>query len=234
MNNIQSFEEFLAISGSNIPLSIFFLNILMAVVLSSILRWIYIQYGTSLSNRRMFAKNFVIISLTTMVIITIVKSSLALSLGLVGALSIVRFRAAIKEPEELSYLFLAIAIGLGFGANQFTVTVVGFIVITLVIIANNYFSSKSIIGELKEDVNLFLKVKSNSSGSSVNLEKVINLLSDRCIAVDLKRLDQSEGIFEASFLIEVDNSSDLTSISDALTEIEPTIEISFIDYNQPI
>ncbi len=206
----------------------------MAVVLSSILRWIYIQYGTSLSNRRMFAKNFVIISLTTMVIITIVKSSLALSLGLVGALSIVRFRAAIKEPEELSYLFLAIAIGLGFGANQFTVTVVGFIVITLVIIANNYFSSKSIIGELKEDVNLFLKVTSNSSGSSVNLEKVINLLSDRCIAVDLKRLDQSEGIFEASFLIEVDNSSDLTSISDALTEIEPTIEISFIDYNQPI
>ena len=234
MNNIQSFEEFLAISGSNIPLSIFFLNILMAVVLSSILRWIYIQYGTSLSNRRMFAKNFVIISLTTMVIITIVKSSLALSLGLVGALSIVRFRAAIKEPEELSYLFLAIAIGLGFGANQFTVTVVGFIVITLVIIANNYFSSKSIIGELKEDVHLFLKVTSNSSGSSVNLEKVINLLSDRCIAVDLKRLDQSEGIFEASFLIEVDNSSDLTSISDALTEIEPTIEISFIDYNQPI
>ena len=89
MNNIQSFEEFLAISGSNIPLSIFFLNLLMAVVLSSILRWIYIHYGISLFNRRMFAKT-VIISLTTMVIITIVKSSLALSLSLVGALSIVR------------------------------------------------------------------------------------------------------------------------------------------------
>jgi hypothetical protein len=58
------------------------------------------------------------ITMTTMLIITIVKASLALSLGLVGALSIVRFRAAIKEPEELAYLFLAIAIGLDFGAGQ--------------------------------------------------------------------------------------------------------------------
>ena len=53
-----------------------------------------------------------------MIIITIVKSSLALSLGLVGALSIVRFRTAIKDPEELSFLFISIAIGLGMGANQ--------------------------------------------------------------------------------------------------------------------
>ena len=45
--------------------------------------------------------------MTTMVVITIVKSSLALSLGLVGALSIVRFRAAIKEPEELAFYFFS-------------------------------------------------------------------------------------------------------------------------------
>jgi hypothetical protein len=58
------------------------------------------------------------ITMTTMLIITIVKASLALSLGLVGALSILRFRAAIKEPKELAYWFLAIAIGLDFGARQ--------------------------------------------------------------------------------------------------------------------
>ena len=52
------------------------------------------------------------------------KSSLALSLGLVGALSIVRFRTPIKEPEELAYLFISIAMGLGLGANQILATVV--------------------------------------------------------------------------------------------------------------
>ena len=56
-----------------------------------------------------------------------VKSSLALSLGLVGALSIVRFRAAIKEPEELIYLFLTIAAGLGTGAGQIKITIFGVI-----------------------------------------------------------------------------------------------------------
>lgn len=59
-----------------------------------------------------------------MLVITVVKSSLALSLGLVGALSIIRFRSAIKEPEELTYLFLAISLGLGFGANQTVITII--------------------------------------------------------------------------------------------------------------
>ena len=74
-----------------------------------------------------------ILAVATTLIITIVKSSLALSLGLVGALSIVRFRAAIKDPEELTYLFLVIAIGLGLGANQPLLTVIGFLVAITVI-----------------------------------------------------------------------------------------------------
>ena len=56
--------------------------------------------------------------------ILVVKSSLALSLGLVGALSIVWFRTPVKEPEELVYLFFAIAIGLGYAAGQVLVTTV--------------------------------------------------------------------------------------------------------------
>ena len=92
----------------------------------------------------MFAKNFVMMSMTTMFIITVVKSSLALSLGLVGALSIVRFRAAIKEPEELSYLFLTIAIGLGLGADQRLITIVAFIVIVAILWIRNVFHKSEI------------------------------------------------------------------------------------------
>ena len=51
------------------------------------------------------------LAIITTLVITVIKFSLALSLGLVGALSIVRFRAAIKEPEELVFLFLIISIG---------------------------------------------------------------------------------------------------------------------------
>ena len=65
-----------------------------------------------MNNRETFSDVFVLLSAITCIIIIIVKYSLAISLGLVGALSIVRFRAAIKEPEELVYLFLIIGLGL--------------------------------------------------------------------------------------------------------------------------
>ena len=124
MDKFQSFEEFFSTSNVSVEFVPFVINLILAAVLSYILSRLYVRFGRSLSNRSQFAENFVLLSMTTMVIITIVKSSLALSLGLVGALSIVRFRAAIKEPEELSYLFLAIAIGLGLGANQQVITLV--------------------------------------------------------------------------------------------------------------
>jgi len=115
----------------------FIFNLILTGLLTYILGKIYIRYGMSLSNRKDFARNFVLLGLATMLIITIVQSSLALSLGLIGALSIVRFRAAIKEPEELIYLFLTIAIGLGMGANQRYKTVIAFFAISLIIWLNS-------------------------------------------------------------------------------------------------
>lgn len=94
-------------SYRNIPNFLF--AFLVCAVLCYLLSRLYVRYGNALSNRKVFARNFIILGLTTMFIITVVKNSLALSLGLVGALSIVRFRSAIKEPEELTYLFLTIA-----------------------------------------------------------------------------------------------------------------------------
>lgn len=133
MNKFQSFQEFLTTQSIQVSVWGFVLNLALAALLAFLLSRLYVKYGQSLSNRQVFSRNFLMLTMTTMLIITIVKSSLALSLGLVGALSIVRFRAAIKEPEELAYLFLAIAIGLGFGADQRVITVVAFVIISGII-----------------------------------------------------------------------------------------------------
>ena len=110
-----------------------------AAILSLLVQLFYIRFSSTLSNRIQFSKNFVILGVTTCIVIMIVKSSLALSLGLVGALSIVRFRAAIKEPEELVYLFLIIATGLGCGAGQLKITVVGIIFALLIVFVYSVF-----------------------------------------------------------------------------------------------
>ena len=120
-NNIANF-----ILNENISLDFtnFIRNLVTVFILTILIQLSYNKFSQSLSNKDYFSKNFVVLGITTCIVITIVKSSLALSLGLVGALSIVRFRAAIKEPE-ISIFILVIA-GLGTGAGQIKITIVEF------------------------------------------------------------------------------------------------------------
>ena len=104
---------------------------------------------------------------------------------------------------------------------------------TNILIANSYFSSKSSLQTLSEDQNLFLRLPTTEK-PTVSLDKIISILSENCDAVDIKRFDESQDGFEGSFLIEVNDISKLTLISQSLQNLEPSLEVSFIDYNQPI
>ncbi len=220
---IQNFEEFLATTSPNISVLGFVLNMFIAAVLSVILKRVYQKYGDSLSNRAQFGKNFMLITMTTMLIITIVKSSLALSLGLVGALSIIRFRAAIKEPEELAYLFLAISLGLGLGANQTGITIVAFvIIIVLIIIARK----RSAIYDKKQ--NLILSVQS-SGDKKLNMKNIVDILSSHCTNVDMKRFDETKETIEVMFIIETTDFDRLNNAKNELQELDANMKVSFLD-----
>ena len=198
--DIKSFKDFLQYEKVQaVGLVEFSANLLLAAILSSILAVIYIRYGNSLSNRKIFAKNFVILTITTTFIITVVKSSLALSLGLVGALSIVRFRAAIKEPEELNYLFLSIAIGLGLGAQQISITVISFILIVIIILIQNLFFKKKKVFHK----NFILKISNKERFS--DLEKINKILIKYCNLVKLQRVEEDEDYNEINFMLNFDN-----------------------------
>ena len=112
-------SELLLNTSVEINLFSFVISLILSLVLALIVKYTYIKTSQSLSNRDYFSDIFIPLSMITCLVITVIKFSLALSLGLVGALSIVRFRAAIKEPEELVYLFFVIGIGLANGANQY-------------------------------------------------------------------------------------------------------------------
>ena len=145
--------------NQNIQIDIqgFVISLFCAALLSFLVQLFYIKYSSSLSNKKEFSKNFVVLGVTTTIVIMIVKSSLALSLGLVGALSIVRFRAAIKEPEELVYLFLIIAIGLGCGANQLLIITTGiFFALIVIVFYSGYLKTSKISFEEKISAGIVL------------------------------------------------------------------------------
>lgn len=156
--------------------------IVICAILLYLLSMVYERYGQSISNRSQLAKVLMIVGLTTFIIISIVKSSLALSLGLVGALSIVRFRTAIKEPEELGYFFIAIAIGLGMGANQMVTTLIGFVCLIVVIIIQHKTSGHSVTQ------NLLVSLKIGDDTQAALTEKIAQIVEDNSKQVELKRI----------------------------------------------
>lgn len=101
------------------------ISIATSLFFSSCLAYVYSNFWSKNSNLTYPFFQFILLSITITVVISIIKSSLALSLGLVGALSIVRFRTAIKEPTDLIFYFICIAIGLGSGSGQISTTIIG-------------------------------------------------------------------------------------------------------------
>jgi hypothetical protein len=202
--------------------STFVVNLGLSVILSYILSRVYVHWGSSLSNRRCFASNFILITVTTTFIILVVRSSVALSLGLVGALSIARFRAAIKEPEELAYLFFAIGIGIGLGDNQRVVTVLAMVAAILILGVMRLFRGR------QADFNLHVSVVSQNPGK-VELEAIMETLKPHCAQLKLMRLDDSGSSLESSFLVEFRDLDWLKSAKDALRSLSDTLVITFMD-----
>lgn len=194
LSNLLSNLE--VISDINISFASSLLSIICAVISAYLIKGAYVKYGRSMNNRETFSDIFVLLAAITCIIIIIVKYSLALSLGLVGALSIVRFRAAIKEPEELVYLFLIIGIGLSFGANQY---IPGFILVItslIVIYANNYYkkdeSNDKILGSI-----FIVSGPANivNEWQKDNIEKIKNLTAELVLKEIETRKNETKIVF---------------------------------------
>ena len=204
--------EFFINENIQIDLQNFVISLICVSILSLLIQLFYIRFSSTLSNRIQFSKNFVILGIATCIVIMIVKSSLALSLGLVGALSIVRFRAAIKEPEELVYLFLIIAAGLGCGAGQLEITVVGIIFALLIIFVYSVFLKRIKIKNT-DSLNLAIIINQNISDSNItkiieDIKKISNELNFVSMSRTNKNTNINLDIYTKKFenLIKITNS----------------------------
>lgn len=199
------------------------INLLLGTVLSVGLAFYYIRFGRTYSDRSNHARILPILAVTTLLVITIVKSSLALSLGLVGALSIVRFRTPIKEPEELAYLFLAIAIGLGLGANQRAATLIGVALILILLLVPNLWTKRKV----RQNTYMRIIVPEIVHAKST-FDEVIKSLAHHAKSADLRRIDVNGTSMEATMYVSTEDSSDITSIIDEIRSQFPEAEISFV------
>ena len=198
----------------------FIVSLITVAVLSALIQIFYIKFSTSLSNRHDFSKNFVVLGIATCIVIMIVKNSLALSLGLVGALSIVRFRAAIKEPEELVFLFLIIAAGLGAGSGQIKITAVGVVFSLFIIFFYSKLFNKSRLENI-ETINISISkddfIKDNQ------IEKMIDNLKNLTDQIEFVSMSRKKDSTNINLEIKVKDFQKLIQIT---SKIEKEIENS--------
>lgn len=109
-------------------------GMIFAVAMGLFIFYIYKKTFTGVMYSNGFALTLVGLSLVTTLVIMAVTSNVVLSLGMVGALSIVRFRTAIKEPMEIVFLFWSIAIGIVIGAGMIPLAVIGSVIIGVILL----------------------------------------------------------------------------------------------------
>ena len=207
------------ISSQNDYISIM-VDFILCVVMSFILRNFYVRRSFSLTGKMHIGSIIPILATVVFLVILIVKSSLALSLGLVGALSIVRFRTPIKEPEELVYLFLAIAIGLGYAAGQTLLTSVIFLSILVI----SYFWLSNQNNKVIE-YNLVI----SWGDKELTFETMTNIISNSVDSIKLIRLDYGENTNTAVLMIAPKETADIEELSKGLINLDKNLTVSFYE-----
>ena len=203
----------------------YLLNLALVFVLARILTWHYLRFSPVPSSKEWFARAFPILAATSMFVSMIVQISPIVSLGMLGALTLMRFRAPIKEPEELAYLFLSIAIGLGMGADEWLIT---FFVVLGVLV---YMTVISLRPFAPAPARVLVRVSGQLDGGSAEHALTL-LLGEGAAAVDLTRVETRGSDFSATFVVE-ERSDRVAALTARSRSVFPEGTIDIVPDEEP-
>ncbi|MDK0874342.1 DUF4956 domain-containing protein [Clostridium perfringens] len=222
-NQAVNFSDIFKSSFVDKMTSISFLDMFIAMILSFavglFIMQVYKKTFKGVMYSSTFAMSLLALTLITTLIILGVTSNVVLSLGMVGALSIVRFRSAIKEPMDIAFLFWSISEGIVLGAGLIPLAILGavFIGIVMVLFANKKTTDNPYI--------LVVNCKNDISENSV-----LNILSKNVnkYCVKSKTISPSNGI---EMTIEVKLKNITTSFVNEVSKIEGVSNTVLVSYN---
>jgi len=166
-----------------------------------------------------YSENFgvliVMVTVTTAFIIITIGANLMLSLGMVGALSIVRFRAAIKEPLDIGFLFLGISAGLTTGARLYLVAIIGTVTVCLIYIVMSF---------MRKEKRSFLLILQYQADKDMQVKELLKSLPNK-----LKSKMISDNMVELT--LEVKVKREQTDFMDMLTSSKAVASATLVEYN---
>lgn len=218
-----------SIQGPNLSPLALALQLAMSGVLALHVRFMFRRFSGTASSTDSISRVFPLLTVITTAVIAVVKTSLPIALGMVGALSIVRFRAAIKEPEELVYLFFCIAIGLALGA-QLPLLALALVVVSSVFILGMHFLGKTARGE-----SLLLTISGDADRHfSDDDSGVLGTIEQVAGKFVMQRYDVEGGRGQVRVLLTASNEKRTRTIISQLRDRLPDCEMSYVNLTSTV
>lgn len=195
-----------------------FIAIVLAFGLGMFIFLVYKKTYSGVMYSSSFATTLVALTMITTVVILAVTSNVVLSLGMVGALSIVRFRTAIKEPLDIAFLFWSIAVGIVLAAGMIPLAIIGSVIIGIILL---------IFVNRKSHTNPYIVVIRCDGNESENKAKaLLDTKVERCV---VKSKTAQKGCVELNFEIRL--KDDNTDFVNALSDINGVNSAVLVSYN---
>ena len=202
-------------SGTQLNITDIFIALFVSLVCALIVLWTYKHTYQGVLYQQSFGVTIVLAALVTTSVIMVISGNLVLSLGMVGALSIVRFRAAIKDPLDIVFMFWAISIGIAncvaYWKVSFTTTILLAIIMLMMKKAPKLSTPFLLVLKLKND----------------NNDKVLQIIKKNTKKVKLKNKTLKNGYSEVIYEISGINESKLMPSLDELNSID---DITLVAY----
>ena len=200
--------------NNTIPTQDIIFSLITSIIIALMISFVYQKTYMGVSYTKSFSMSILLLTMVTSIVIRTITSNLALSLGMVGALSIVRFRTAVKDPVDTVFMFWAITAGIMCGVSLYVV-----VVLATCIIGLTYFVYYTI--QTKKNQKLLLIIKTYIN----NAELILNTMKESK-TVALKTETYKNGV--AEFTNEIASRSDAEEIL-KFKESEVIININIID-----
>jgi hypothetical protein len=216
MNQEGLFNLFGGIDTFTVESIIF--NIVVATLLGLFIYFVYKKTFSGVMYSQNFNVTILMICVITSIIMMLIGNNLALSLGLVGSLSIIRFRTAIKEPRDIAFIFWAIAVGLAAGTSEFIIAIIGSIIIAFLLIIFNKVIYK--------DYSYLLVLK----GSEIQSKVIVDVFKEYEIPYKMRMKNANDAYMEITYEITLKSVSEDILIK-ALNAIGGIDEVHIVSYN---
>lgn len=203
--------------SSTLTVSDIAIVLFMTLLLGMFIFYIYKKTFQGILYTQSFNVSLVMVAVVTSLVIMTISSNFILSLGMVGALSIVRFRTAIKDPMDIVFMFWAIAVGIANGAGFFKISIVGSAFIGLILFVLTKYKTRS--------TPYLLILNYNDNGHS----KIIDYLKTELNDFRIKAKTVTNDNVELTLELRIDD--DDTSFVNRISKIDEVKNAVLVSYN---